>query len=228
MPRVVKARVLAPAAGNEPPRPMQVVSALGAKSGRKSPLSRAGAAIRSVLLLGARAATLALALGAAPVLGLALIGLSATESQAQEVTLVSNFPGTSSSSTFTVGDANASEAYIQAQKFTTGSNANGYVLSSVKFKVGQITMAQTSRAGSASTPRAPAAIPGPACMCCPAASAALETRRLPRPRSAALEADTEYFVVFEDTNSSTPHHHLRRGKSFGHRRQRSATRVVDR
>ena len=72
---------------------------------------------------------------AAALLLVALAILVATPAQAATVTLVSNF-GSVSTDAHTVGDSSASDTFIQAQKFTTGANTDGYTLETLKFQVG--------------------------------------------------------------------------------------------
>ena len=66
----------------------------------------------------------------------ALAALVATPAQADTVTLVSNFGSVSTSGSHAVGDSSATATFIQAQKFTTGANTDGYTLETLKFKVG--------------------------------------------------------------------------------------------
>ena len=72
---------------------------------------------------------------AAALLLVGMAALFAASAQAATVTLVSNF-GSVSTNANMVGDVNASNTNIQAQKFTTGANTSGYTLESLKFKVG--------------------------------------------------------------------------------------------
>ena len=128
--------------------------------------------------------------------------------QAQtEVTLVSNFssPGTT---LFAVGDISAASTFIQAQKFTTGANADGYTLTSVTFNVGAYEGANITPRVSVYT-EATDGNPGSSLYGFTGTITGGGATTFTAPSNATLVAETSYFVVLEDTNSITPSHHYR-------------------
>ena len=134
----------------------------------------------------------------------ALAAVFATPAQAQTVTLVSNFSSVVSNGS-TVGDANATYTFIQAQKFATGANTDGYTLTSLKFQVGTYD-------GTNITPRVSiydegsGGNPGSSLYVLTGTLTSSGDKTFMAPADATLNAGTSYFVVFEDTNSSTPNH----------------------
>ena len=128
--------------------------------------------------------------------------------QAQtEVTLVSNF--TSLGTTlFAVGDISATHTFTQAQKFTTGANADGYTLTSVTFNVGAYEGANITPRVSVYT-EANDGNPGSSLYVFTGTITGGGDTTFTAPSNATLVAETSYFVVLEDTNSTTPSHDYR-------------------
>ena len=141
---------------------------------------------------------------AAALLLVGMVALFAAPAQAATVTLVSNF-GSVSTNANTVGDLNASNTNIQAQKFTTGANTSGYTLESLKFKVGVYD-------GANITPRVSIysegndGNPGSGLYSLTGMVTSTGNKTFTAPANATLDASTSYFVYFEDTDSSTPRH----------------------
>ena len=159
---------------------------------------------RSGLRLTAKAARWQIA---AALLFVALAALFATPAHAQNptVTLVSNF-GSVGTDGLVVGDTNASTALILAQKFTTGAFKNGYTLDSLEFKVRYKTGANITPQVSIYT-EGSGGNPGSSLYeLTGTLSSAGRNVTFTAPADATLQANTVYFVVFEDTNSSAPNH----------------------
>ena len=118
---------------------------------------------------------------------LAVATLAGAAAQAQDITLVSNLGQTASTG---VGS-------FQAQPFTTGSNVNGYVLTSVKVRRGEgvgdvgirIVPSQTDGTPDLSNPDNFIVLTGPATF--PAGTPGTVTA----PANATLDADTAYHVL---------------------------------
>ena len=169
--------------------------------------------IRSGPRLTAKVARWQVAVALLLVAIVALVALFATPAQAQTqaqnpiVTLVSNFDSVGTDR-LVVGDTNASNALIQAQKFTTGAFKNGYTLRSLKFQV-------TNRTGQNITPRVSVYTEGSDGN--PGSSlyelgghinSAHGTNTFnASAANPSLLPNTAYFVVFEDTDSSAPHNY---------------------
>ena len=141
---------------------------------------------------------------AAALLLVGMAALVATPAQAATVTLVSNF-GSLSTSASTVGDPNASSTFIQAQKFTTGANTDGYTLETLKFQVANYD-------GANITPRVSIysegndGNPGSSLYVLTGTITSTGDKTYTAPADATLDASTTYFVYFEDTDSSATHH----------------------
>ena len=159
---------------------------------------------RSGLRLTAKAARWQIA---AALLFVALAALFATPAHAQNptVTLVSNF-GSVGTDGLVVGDTNASTALILAQKFTTGAFKNGYTLDSLKFKVKYKTGANITPQVSIYTEGSDGNPGSSLYELTGTLSSAGRDVIFTAPADATLQANTVYFVVFEDTNSSAPNH----------------------
>ena len=141
-----------------------------------------------------------------PLLGFA--ALLALQAQAQtEVTLVSNFTSLGSGQS-TVGDVSATATFTQAQKFTTGANADGYTLTSVTFDVGTYAGGNVTARVSIYT-EANDGNPGSSLYVFTGTVTSTGEKTFTAPSNATLVAGTSYFVVFEDTNSTTPNHECR-------------------
>ena len=141
---------------------------------------------------------------AAALLLVGMAALLAAPAEADTVTLVSNF-GSVSTSASTVGDSNASNTFIQAQKFTTGANTDGYTLETLKFQVGTYD-------GANITPRVSIysegndGNPGSSLYVLTGTITSTGHKTYTAPADATLGASTTYFVYFEDTDSSATHH----------------------
>ena len=148
---------------------------------------------------------------AAALLFVALVALLVTPAHAQTqaqnptVTLVSNFDSAGTDG-LTVGDTNASTALILAQKFTTGAFKNGYTLDSLKFKVRYKTGANITPQVSIYTEGSDGNPGSSLYELTGTLSSAGRDVIFTAPADATLQANTVYFVVFEDTNSSAPNH----------------------
>ena len=116
-------------------------------------------------------------------------------------------PGTTVINTNRVGDPNATDVYVLAQKFTTGPNHTGYTLAKVTVKTfnlntqnvsAQVSLYDTDTDGN---PNSPIATIGSAFT----PGYFDDTRTLDAPDATTLLPNTDYFIVFEDANTDAPH-----------------------
>ncbi len=138
------------------------------------------------------------------------MGLCATPVQAHDLTLVGNFDGFSPDGRLVVGDDNSGGLYVQevAQRFSTGSAVDGYWLKSVKFRVHYYE-------GSNAVPRVfiyTATSTGPSSTSIGTLSGSVsgtgDVTFTASGNGVSLDANTTYFIYFEDSNTSaTPRHH---------------------
>ena len=139
------------------------------------------------------------------------MGLCATPVQAHDLTLVGNFDGFSPDGRLVVGDDNnGGGLYVQevAQRFRTGSAVDGYWLKAVKFRVHYYE-------GSNAVPRVfiyTATSTGPGSTSIGTLSGSVsgtgDVTFTASGNGVSLDANTTYFIYFEDSNTSaTPRHH---------------------
>ena len=160
-----------------------------------APSARRGA---RPLAAGLRWAALALPLGAF----LCAAALSVSPAQAQTVVdLVSNHSGANPSETLTVGRKGVSDWQSVAQQFTTGDQSAGYRLLSVVAHIrslGSQAVPKVSihRSTSGNRPGASLYV-----LTNPTTVTAFADNTFTAPANAELDANTKYFVVFENTGT---------------------------
>ena len=163
----------------------------------------------------ARLARLAPAAGlpwACLALALAVSGALPSPARAQtDVTLVSNFDDVSSSSGIAVGES-GSLVYVAAQQFTTGADTQGYVLKTLKFSIRSISSTGASLKASIYTSVNDK--PGTELYSFDSPSSGAGEKTVSAQNNATLTANTSYFVVFEDTDTTTGRGSMFQSKSF--------------
>ena len=120
-----------------------------------------------------------------------------------QVTLVSNYASRHATDVLTVGDTSATETLVHAQRFGTGPRPIGYPLTSVKFRVANLADENVSPRVSIYSLGSDAATPGTELYLLSGTISAGEVT-LTAPANTVLAANTDYFVYFEDTNTTEP------------------------
>ena len=131
--------------------------------------------------------------------------------QAQDVTLVSNFDDVSTGNSVSVGET-GTFTNVAAQQFTTGANSEGYVLKSLTFR---IHSRQAGTSPKVSIYTSVSDKPGSELYTFAGISADTGIKTVAAQANAALSANTAYFVVFEDTDTSTGRWNVRVSQSLG-------------
>ena len=119
-----------------------------------------------------------------------------------EVTLLSSWHQTDPQGGQSVGDVTATETFIRAQKFHTGPGEDGYSITSVTFRVTgyganvseRVSIYTADAAGNPATSKY--VLTGDI-------TTTDSTVTFTAPTGATLDADTDYFIVFEDTDTTT-------------------------
>ena len=167
--------------------------------GRRSASPRPGRSCgRPACLAGSAARA-----GLAALACVALVSFAAPAQAQTQATLVSNYASRHATETLTVGDSSATDILVQAQRFETGPRPVGYPLTSVKsLRVANLDDENVSprvsiySLGSNSTPGTELHL----------LSGTISEGEvtLSAPANTVLAANTDYFVYFEDTNTTEP------------------------
>ena len=171
----------------------------GPTHGRRSASPRPGRACRRPACLAGSSTARA---GLAALACVALLCFAVPAHAQTQVTLVSNYASRHATETLTVGDQSATETLLQAQRFGTGPRPIGYPLTSVKFRVANLDDENVSprvsiySLGSNSDP-------GTELYLLSGTFSEGEVT-LTAPANTVLAANTDYFVYFEDTNTTEP------------------------
>ena len=148
---------------------------------------------------GRAAGRVAARAGLAALACLALVSFAAP-AQAQ-TTLVSNYASRHATDVLTVGDTSATENLVHAQRFETGPRPIGYPLTSVKFRVANIADENVSPRVSIYSLGSDGTTPGTELYLLSGTIGAGEVT-LTAPANTVLAANTDYYIYFEDTNTT--------------------------
>ena len=145
-------------------------------------------------------------------LGLALLAtLAAPPALAQTtVTLVSNFSDVSSATSVSVGEL-TTFTHRAGQQFTTGANADGYLLKSLTFAINSRDSGSTPKVSIYTSVNDE---PGSELYTFTDPSAGTGDKTVTAQANAALAASTPYFVVFEDSDTATGKWNVRQSDTF--------------
>ena len=116
--------------------------------------------------------------------------------------LLSGWPSATPFQSLGVGDLRMGSTRVQAQKFRTGPNAQGYILSAVSFYVAIVSAANVTEQVSIYTAGADGN-PGSSKYVLSGGFSDIGHTTFTAPANAVLDPNTDYFVYFEDTLHNT-------------------------